>query len=76
MSASVYACDYDPKPLSAEHADRVDRGGTITVGAQERLQHGVLRCFVRRGRLVVSLKRGRTRVGLELSCEPRSPERS
>jgi hypothetical protein len=72
---SLYAADRGVgRPLSARFASHVVPTRTeLIIGQLERLAHGVLRCFVRRGRVVVELRKGRRRVGRALSVLPDDP---
>lgn len=56
---SLYATDQGAaRPLSSRFASRVHRTTRrIAVGQEERLPHGVLRCFAKDGRVVVEVAR-------------------
>lgn len=74
-TTSLYATDLGgARPLSERLAPHVARTRRrITVGQEERLPHGTLRCFAKDGRVVVEVRRGRQRVGRALWVTPPSP---
>ena len=71
---TIYATDRSSaRPLSSKLALRVfDNRALIRVGAVEQLPHGTLRCQLVGDRLVVSVEKGRRRVGRQLSLAPSS----
>lgn len=72
-SRTLYAVDRGAaRPLSTRFASRVaPTRRHLVIGQVEHLAHGVLRCFVRRGRVVVELRKARRLVGRALSVRPR-----
>ncbi|MEW5740833.1 MAG: hypothetical protein AB1938_18080 [Myxococcota bacterium] len=73
---SLYAADLGAaSPLSARFRSYVRPSARfISVGAEERLPHGVLRCFAREGRVFVEVHRGRKLVGRTLWVKPENPQ--
>ena len=74
-SKSIYAADMGPpRPLRPEWDSKVEPNSRkIEVGSVEELPHGTLRCFRRRGKVVVELRKLGELVGRRLELTPSDP---
>lgn len=72
QTTSLYAADLGPsEPLSATLRKRAKPNDRrIAIGHQERLPHGVLRCFIDGPRVCVEVRQGKKVVGRRLSIRP------